>query len=106
MSDPPTPLTLPPNLPYPITLTRLVARPGDKVKRGSRLFEYTFMSSDLKEKVARRRSQEGGTGEIEDEKEKDDLSGTWESLVDGDVVEWKGAKQGMVIERNQARYVT
>ncbi|AFR96852.2 RNA polymerase II subunit A domain phosphatase [Cryptococcus neoformans C23] len=105
MSDPPTPLTLPPTLPYPITLTRLVARPGDKVKRGSRLFEYTFMSSDLKEKVARRRSQEGGTGEIEDEKEKDDLSGTWESLVDGDVVEWKGAKQGMVIERNQASQV-
>lgn len=31
-------------------------------------------------------------GEIEDEKEKDDLSGMWESLVDGDVVEWKGVK--------------
>lgn len=63
------------------------------------------MSFDLKEKVAKRRLQGGGMGEIENEKEKDDLSGTWESLIDGDVVEWKGAKPGMVVERNQARFV-
>lgn len=44
-------------------------------------------------------------GEIENEKEKDDLSGTWESLIDGDVVEWKGAKPGMIVERNQASQI-
>ncbi|KAK8853067.1 hypothetical protein IAR55_003768 [Kwoniella newhampshirensis] len=103
MSDPPTPLSLPSNLPFPITLTRLIVHPGDNVRRGSRLLEYSFMSNEQRLKVEKRRDEGRSADLSKGEFEGDDLSGTWESLINGEAVGWLGGvKTGMVIERRQA----
>ncbi|WWD19477.1 hypothetical protein CI109_103937 [Kwoniella shandongensis] len=103
MSDPPTQLSLPSNLPFPIRITRLIVHPGDNVRRGSRLLEYSFMSNEQRAKVDKRHN-EGRTADLsKGEFEGDDLSGTWESLIEGEVVGWlEGVTMGMVIERRQA----
>ncbi|ODO10328.1 hypothetical protein I350_02557 [Cryptococcus amylolentus CBS 6273] len=102
MSDPPTTISLPPSLPYPITITRLIANPGDPLRRGSRLLEYSFMSSDQRERISKRRAQgraaDKGKGEIGG----DDMVGSWDSLIEGDAVAWKGAKVGLVVEKRDA----
>ncbi|ODN82478.1 RNA polymerase II subunit A domain phosphatase [Cryptococcus wingfieldii CBS 7118] len=102
MSDPPTTISLPPSLPYPVTITRLIANPGDPLRRGSRLLEYSFMSSDQRERISKRRAQgrtaDKGKGEIEG----DDMVGSWDSLIEGDAVAWKGAKVGLVVEKRDA----
>lgn len=104
MSDDPTPLSLPLNLPYPITLTRLIVQPGDDVKRGTRLAEYSFMSRERQKLV---NDKKGKGLAVSAEEEGNDLSGTWDCLVSGEIVGWeKGVRAGMVIERRDAKYVS
>ncbi|WVR07840.1 hypothetical protein IAU60_004883 [Kwoniella sp. DSM 27419] len=103
MSDPPTPLSLPTSLPFPITITRLLVQPGAAVRRGTHLLEYSFMSRQQREAIERR-AKEGRRADVNrGEVEGDDGSGTWDCLVDGEVVAWEqAARLGTRIERRQA----
>lgn len=96
-----TPLTLRADLPYPITLTRLVLVPGQPVRRGDRLLEYSFLSATQR-KENEAALKQGKT--VPPEKHKNDMVGSWESPIDGEIVRWgEAAKTGTVIERRQAR---
>ncbi|WVQ72959.1 hypothetical protein IAR50_002521 [Cryptococcus sp. DSM 104548] len=106
MSDPPTTISLPPSLPYPVTITRLIASPGDPLRRGSRLLEYSFMSSEQRERISRRKAQGKPSDKANGESDNDDMVGTWDSLIEGDAVAWKGAKVGLVVEKRDASNIT
>ncbi|WWC91528.1 uncharacterized protein L201_006474 [Kwoniella dendrophila CBS 6074] len=98
MSDPPTQLSLPSILPYPITITRLLVKPGDSVKRGSNLLEYSFMSKEQKDLILKREKQ-GKKAEFEG----NDGSGTWDCLIEGEVNSWENwVKVGITVERRQS----
>ncbi|WVR00306.1 hypothetical protein IAU59_007449 [Kwoniella sp. CBS 9459] len=103
MSDPPTQLSLPPSLPYPITITRLLVKPGVTVQRGTHLLEYSFMSRAQREAIDKR-TKEGRKAEISrGEVDGNDGSGTWDCLIEGEVVGWEdGVRVGIGIERRQA----
>ncbi|KAL1412134.1 CTD phosphatase Fcp1 [Vanrija albida] len=96
-----TPLSLPPDLPYPITLTRLLVTPGVSVSRGSRLAEYKFLSATRrKENDAKERAGKPVTAK----EREDDMVGSWESPIDGEVTAWEaGVKVGLRIDQRQAR---
>ncbi|WRT70407.1 uncharacterized protein IL334_007405 [Kwoniella shivajii] len=103
MSDPPTQLSLPPTLPYPITITRLLVSNGTQVKRGSPLLEYSFLSKEQRDAIAKRektgRRADTSRGEVEG----NDRSGTWDCLIEGEVVKWENwAAVGTIAERRQA----
>ncbi|WVO12433.1 hypothetical protein L204_100032 [Cryptococcus depauperatus] len=102
MTDPPTSLSLPSSFPYPITITRIVATPGQTIKRGTRLLEYTFMSVTKRSGKEQRKlgGSEWDKEKLEDNK--NDMSGTWESLIEGELIEWKDIKVGMVIEKRDS----
>ncbi|WVQ84864.1 hypothetical protein IAT38_007027 [Cryptococcus sp. DSM 104549] len=102
MADPPTPLSVPRSLPYPITIRRLVAKPGDAVKRGTLLLEYSFMSSEQREQVKKRKATGKAADKSKGESDQDDMIGTWESLVDGELVQWKDVKVGTVLDKRSA----
>lgn len=96
-----TPLSLRPDLPYPITLTRLVAAPGTRLRRGDRLLEYSFTSATRRRENA---AAERDGKPVPPERRKDDMVGSWESPIDGEVVSWSpGVHAGMVIEQRHAR---
>nr|XP_019010141.1 uncharacterized protein I206_04609 [Kwoniella pini CBS 10737]OCF48922.1 hypothetical protein I206_04609 [Kwoniella pini CBS 10737] len=100
MSDPPTPLSLPSTLPYPITITRLLVKPNDTVKRGTNLLEYSFMSKEQKEAISKREKEGRKVNLSKGEIEGDDGSATWDCLIDGEVVNWEGfVKLGTKLER-------
>jgi RNA polymerase II subunit A-like phosphatase len=101
MEGPPTPLALPPHLPYPIRVARVVAAPGAEVQRGSRLLEYTYTSPD-----ARRALQQlaaGAIKELPDGVREDDMAGSWDCPVDGCVDSWDGIGVGSRIDARRAR---
>ena len=104
MSDDLTPLSLPTTLPYPITLSRLHARPSQSISRGSPLISYTFTSSTNRRELAR---IEKGLPPSEDVRREDvregDMSAVWESGLEGEFVKWeKGIELGRVVERKHA----
>ncbi|WVF73129.1 hypothetical protein IAT40_007948 [Kwoniella sp. CBS 6097] len=103
MSDPPTQLSLPSSLPYPITITRLLVKTGTTVQRGTHLLEYSFMSRAQREAIEKR-TKEGRKADVSrGEVDGNDGSGTWDCLVDGEVVSWEdGVRVGMQLERRQA----
>ncbi|ORY28173.1 hypothetical protein BCR39DRAFT_535875 [Naematelia encephala] len=97
MSDPPTPLTFPTTLPFPIKITRLIAHAGDTVSRGSSLLEYAFTSDES------RRALTSGRGKEDEEIEEWDLVGVYESPIEGEVEGWDGdISPGKVVERRHA----
>nr|XP_018260686.1 uncharacterized protein I303_06401 [Kwoniella dejecticola CBS 10117]OBR82844.1 hypothetical protein I303_06401 [Kwoniella dejecticola CBS 10117] len=103
MSDPPTPLTLPPTLPYPITITRLLVRTGDSVERGSHLLEYSFMSKEQRAALSKRETEGRKANISKGEVEGDDGSGTWDCLITGEVAGWESWVQvGTKLERRHA----
>jgi RNA polymerase II subunit A-like phosphatase len=95
-------------LPYPITISRLLISPGSEITRGTRLLEFSF-TSDTSRRVlerARRRVEEGkaGKAEGEDEARENDMVGSWESPVDGTLVEWEdAAKAGTKVEKRHVQ---
>lgn len=97
----PTPLSLPPDLPYPITLTRLLVVPGVEVYRGTRLAEYKFLSATRrKENDAKTRAGKS----VSAKEREDDMVGSWESPIDGTVTRWEaGTKVGLTIEAKHHR---
>lgn len=83
MSDP---ISLGANLRYPITVSRLVAKPGDEVKKGSTAMEYSFKwIKEVGDPI---------TGDTWNE-EQTTIS-SWNSPVEGKLKEWK-IKVGDVI---------
>lgn len=83
MSDP---ISLGANLRYPITVSRLVAQPGDEVKKGSTAMEYSFKwIKEVGDPI---------TGDTWNE-EQTTIS-SWNSPVEGKLKEWK-IKVGDVI---------
>jgi hypothetical protein len=108
MSDDLTPLSLPTTLPYPITLTRLHAQPGQSITRGAPLISYTFTSSTNARELARLEKGLPPTEgiRVEDVRE-GDMSATWECGLDGEFVKFEnGIEVGRVVERKHASYVT
>jgi RNA polymerase II subunit A-like phosphatase len=107
MSDDLTPLSLPTTLPYPITLTRLHAHPGQSISRGAPLISYTFTSSTNARELARLEKGLPPTAgiRVEDVRE-GDMSATWECGLDGEFVKFEnGIEVGKVVERKHASYV-
>jgi RNA polymerase II subunit A-like phosphatase len=106
--DPPTPLSLPSNLPYPIIISRLLSSPDSYISRGTRLLEYSFTSDTSRHALGRARRKgehEGGSEKKDaDEARENDMVGTWDSPVEGTLVQWEeGVKAGMRIEKRHAR---
>ncbi|CAD6571192.1 MAG: Carboxy-terminal domain (CTD) phosphatase [Tremellales sp. Tagirdzhanova-0007] len=100
MSDPPTPLSLPPNLPYPLTITRLLARPNHAVSRGEPLLEYAFTSDTTRRELERLASVPGHA------LRGNDMIGTWDSSIDGEIVRWdEKLRPGFAIEIKHIRLV-
>lgn len=98
-----TPLTLPPDLPYPITITRVVAAAKDSVRRGDKMFEYTFMSATRRADIAK--AEKAGKV-LPKEFLTNDMVGSWESPIAGELVSWMpDIKVGMKIERQRGTLV-
>lgn len=104
MSDPPTPLPLPPNLPYPLTITRVLAPSNTHISRGDRLLEYAFTSDTSRRELERRSwttARKGG--QQDDEARENDMVGTWEISIEGEVVRWdQEFRDGYIVERKHA----
>lgn len=86
---PPTmsePIPLGPNLRYPITISRLVAKPGDDLKKGATAMEYSFKYTKEVGDIT--------TGDTWEE-EQTSIS-SWGAPVEGKLREWK-IKPGQVI---------
>ncbi|KAJ5916525.1 hypothetical protein N7504_000540 [Penicillium tannophilum] len=80
-------LRLPPSLHYPITITSLLKKPGDEVKRDEALFWYVYYTE----------VEEGdGVGNIIKVQRK--FPTRFESPVDGEVQEWKISKGDVIDE--------
>ncbi|CAK9780438.1 hypothetical protein CC85DRAFT_311092 [Cutaneotrichosporon oleaginosum] len=95
-----TPLKLPWDLPYPITFTRISVDKGSQVRRGDRLLEYSFMSATRRRDLELK--QRAGQ-EIPESLRGNDMVGTWESPIDGEVKRWEpSVKPGALFERRQA----
>ncbi len=106
MSDPPTPLTLPSNLPYSITITRLVAPPGKAVKRGDPLLEYVFTSDTSRRALASSSSSSPPLSSETQDARENDMIGTWESGIAGEVTRWDDiCKPGSKLDKKHAGYV-
>lgn len=76
MSDP---ISLGANLRYPITISRLVAKPGDEVRKGATAMEYSFKwIKEVGDPI---------TGDTWNE-EQTTIS-SWNSPVEGKLIEWK-----------------
>lgn len=96
-----TPLNLPPGLPYPINVTRVMAEAGTKVHRGDRMLEYSFLSATRRKELDALATQ---GRDAPAEMRKNDMVGSWESPVDGEIVSWEPTiKPGAQIERRHAR---
>lgn len=103
MSDDPTPLSLPPHLPYPIKISRLIANTGDSIDRGTRLLEYTFTSDTSKRALAAKGANGNGTGSDGFVGRENDMVGSWESPVEGVLEKWGKVRLGERLEARAAR---
>lgn len=74
----PSDIYLPRTLPYPITLIDVHVKPGDEVKRGTRLLSYSFRNALPGVSTASSSSQTS--------------FGTWDAPVDGTITRWNVAK--------------
>lgn len=95
-----TPLTLPPSLPYPITITRIRVAAGASVNRGDVLLEYKFLSATRRKQLE---AEERKGKQLSPEQRDGDMIGSWESSISGTVVDWEqDIEPGRTIERRQA----
>ena len=105
MSDDPTPLSFPQSLPFPITITRIHATPGQSIQRGQALLTYRFTSSTSARELARlAKGLNVSEGIRKEDVREGDMSATWESSIEGDLVRWaEEVAVGKVIEPRHAR---
>lgn len=78
-----TELCLPPDLPYPVTISSLALQPSSQVTRGIRLLTYSYAFKSA------------ATGNCETR------FGTWESTTDGTLHSWK-VNRGDIISQPKA----
>lgn len=78
-----THLRLPDSLPYPITITSIVAQPSTSITRGTPLLNYSFDYAS-KQPETDNASQSNSTNASKKAK----LIGTWEASVDGTIESW------------------
>lgn len=98
-----TPLKLPGDLPYPITITRISEGKGAKVRRGDRMLEYSFMSATRRKELDKM-AKEGK--EAPAQLRQNDMVGSWESPIDGEVKRWESTvKPGALFEWRHVRCV-
>jgi len=96
-----TPLALPAELPFPITITRLLVTPGTEVRRGDRLLEYSFLSATRARDNA---ALEKAGKPVPPERRADDMVGSWECPIAGTVERWEpGVRAGTYIDRSKAK---
>lgn len=88
------PLRLGTNLRYPITISKLVAKPGDELKKGATAMEYSFKwTKEVGDPI---------TGDVWEE-EQTTIS-SWGSPVEGKLKEWR-IRPGDVITRDRPAVV-
>lgn len=96
----PTALTLPDALPYPITITNLLARPGDTLARGAALcdysFEYTYPAHARTPSASSSSPKSPG-------RETEKRYGRWECPIDGVLDKWLIRKGVTIRSVEQAR---
>ncbi|SCU97254.1 LADA_0H05292g1_1 [Lachancea dasiensis] len=73
-----TPLKLPSNLPFPVTIAKLYVSTGDSIKKGQRLFVYKYW--ELQDVIT------APNEEASKKKRRVDLIGTFDSPVEGTIV--------------------
>lgn len=82
----PTVLSLPSNLPYPITISKFLVKPGDQIKRGQNVLSYSYVVDG-----SLLREAGDGNGAASGKKRKhgvETLIAMWESSIEGEVVQW------------------
>ncbi|KAJ9114501.1 hypothetical protein QFC20_001374 [Naganishia adeliensis] len=80
----PTVLSLPSNLPYPITISKFLVKPGEHISRGQNVLSYSY-------NVDNSLLREAGDPAANSKKRKqgdDTLIAMWESSIEGEVVQW------------------
>lgn len=87
-----TPLHLPPNLPYPITITRINSPADSNVARGSKLLEYSFR-------------QTSPAGPSTSDHKSLMLFGSWDSSLEGTVESWN-VRVGQTLSGADARAIS
>lgn len=80
----PTVLSLPSNLPYPITISKFLVKPGEHVARGQNVLSYSYnvdnsLLRDAGDPAANSKKRKQGN---------DTLMAMWESSIEGEVVQW------------------
>lgn len=83
----PTVLSLPSNLPYPITISKFLVKPGEHVSRGQNVLSYSYaVDGSLLREAG---DANGGATTGKKRKQGDEtLIAMWESSVEGEVVQW------------------
>ena len=95
-----TSLDLPLSLPYPITITRILATSSTTVSRGTPLLEYAFTSDAARKALATGQKARDESGQLLRE---GDMIGVWESGAEGTVDHWESwIKVGERIEPKYA----
>ena len=103
MSDSPTPLSLPYDLPFPLIITRILPTPNSQIKRGDVLLEYTFTSDTSRRALSSNFTSNNSGPRNEEEAKENDMVGTWEATIDGIITRWEEmVRPGSKVERKHA----
>jgi RNA polymerase II subunit A-like phosphatase len=82
----PTVLSLPSNLPYPITISKFLVKPGDQIKRGQNVLSYSYVVDGS---LLREAGDSNGAATGKKRKQGvETLIAMWESSIEGEVVQW------------------
>ena len=92
----PTVLSLPSNLPYPITISKFLVKPGTTVERGQNILSYSYFVDG---RLLREAGDSGGAASGKKRKQGDDtLIAMWQSSIKGEVVQWdESIREGMTV---------
>jgi RNA polymerase II subunit A-like phosphatase len=92
----PTVLSLPSNLPYPITISKFLVKPGATVERGQNILSYSYYVDG---RLLREAGDSGSVASGKKRKQGDDtLIAMWQSSIKGEVVQWdESIREGMTV---------
>ncbi|KAF8313855.1 hypothetical protein DL93DRAFT_2058638, partial [Clavulina sp. PMI_390] len=97
-----TNLTLPDNLPFPIRITNLIAKPNEPVSRGSPLCDYSFEYL-VPASSSSNSTSDGAAGPSKPKREKETRYGRWECALDGTFDKWLITKGAVIRDVQHAR---
>lgn len=81
----PTVLSFPSNLPYPITISKFLVKPGDQIKRGQNVLSYSYVVDGS---LLREAGDGNGPAAKKRKQDVETLIAMWESSIEGEVVQW------------------